>query len=134
VAIARNHPTLSEFYLKRFADEKGLLSKWDRETNKWSPIRPKSASVEVDFYIVETEEGPSDAIENALSVIEGRAAEVIRMIDAGTWPIPIERKAQLAEFLSLQRVRSTGFRASVNDSTDCIADKVYYLQEMARFR
>jgi hypothetical protein len=56
------------------------------------------------------------------------------MIDAGTWPIPIERKAQLAEFLTLQRVRSTGFRASVNDSTDRISDKVYYLQEMERFR
>jgi hypothetical protein len=134
VGIARNHHTLPAFYFKRFADDEGLLSKWDRTTNKWSPIRPKSASVEVDFYIVETEDGPSDAIENALSVIEGRAAEVIRMIDAGTWPIPTERKAQLAEFLSLQRVRGTGFRASVDQFTDEVADKIYYLEEMARFR
>jgi Protein of unknown function (DUF4238) len=81
---------------------------------------------------VETEEGPSDAIENALSLIEGKAAQVIRMIDQGTWPLPLEKKAHLAEFLSLQRVRSTGFRASVDDFTDRVADKVYYLQEMAR--
>lgn len=134
MGIARNHHTLPAFCLKRFADDKGLLSKWDRATNTWTPIRPKSASVEVDFYIVETEEGPSDAIENALSVIEGRAAEVIRMFNAGTWPIPTERKAQLAEFLSLQRVRGTGFRASVNRFTDEVADKVFYLEEMARFR
>jgi hypothetical protein len=60
VGIARNHHTLPAFYLKRFADDKGLLSKWDRANNKWGPIRPKSPSVEVDFYIVETEQGPSD--------------------------------------------------------------------------
>lgn len=134
MGVAHKHHTLPAFYLNRFADDKGLLSKWDKATNQWSPIRPKSASVEVDFYIVETEEGPSDAIENALSVIEGHAAQVIRMIDAGTWPIPIERKAHLAEFLSLQRVRGTGFRASVDRSTDEVADRIYYLQEMARFR
>jgi hypothetical protein len=134
MGIARKHHTLPAFYLKRFADDKGLLSKWDTASSTWSPIRPKSASVEVDFYIVETEEGPSDAIENALSAIEGRAAEVIHMIAAGTWPIPVERKAQLAEFLSLQRVRGTGFRASVDDFTDRVADKVYYLEEMARYR
>ncbi|MGI8775562.1 MAG: DUF4238 domain-containing protein [Actinomycetota bacterium] len=134
MGIARNHHTLPAFYLKRFADENGLLSKWDKAAKKWGPIRPKSASVEVDFYIVETEEGPSDAIENALSVIEGRAAEVIQTIDAGTWPIAIERKAQLAEFLSLQRVRGTGFRASVNRFTDQITDKMYYLEEMASYQ
>jgi Protein of unknown function (DUF4238) len=77
--------------------------------------------------------GPSDAIENALSLIEGRAAEVIRMIDKGTWPLPLEKKTHLAEFLALQRVRSTGFRASADDFTDRVADKVYYLQEMGRF-
>lgn len=134
MGIAHKHHTLPTFYLKRFADHKGLLSKWERTTNTWSPIRPKSASVEVDFYIVNSEEGPSDAIENALSVIEGRAAEVIQMIEAGTWPIPVKRKAQLAEFLSLQRVRGTGFRFSVDRFTDEVADKVYYLEGMARFR
>lgn len=133
MTIARNHHTLPAFYLKRFADDNGLLSKWDKDTNTWNQIRPKRASVEIDFYIVETEEGPSDAIENALSVIEGRAAEAIR-IEKGTWPVPPEQKGQLAEFLSLQRVRSTGFRASVNRFTDEVADKVYYLEEMARFR
>ncbi len=51
---ARNHHTLSAFYLKRFADEKGLLSQWDVASKTWSSVRPKTASVEVDFYIYVT--------------------------------------------------------------------------------
>jgi hypothetical protein len=43
--------------------------------------------------------GPSDAIENALSLIEGRAAEVIRMIDKGTWPLPRRRRRTLPSSL-----------------------------------
>jgi hypothetical protein len=56
------------------------------------------------------------------------------MIDKGLWSLPLDKKAQLAESLALQRVRSTGFRASVNDFTDRVADKVHYLEEMARYR
>ena len=104
-----------------------------QEIGGWEPIRPKRAAVKVDFYLVGTEEGPSDEIENALSVIEGRASVAIRAVEAGDWPISEEHKAHLAEFLSLQRVRSTGFRESVNRSTNEIADRAYYLQEMARF-
>jgi hypothetical protein len=34
VGIARNHHTLPAFYLKRFADDNGLLSRWDKATNE----------------------------------------------------------------------------------------------------
>jgi hypothetical protein len=55
------------------------------------------------------------------------------MIDKRNLATATEKKTHLAEFLALQRVRSTGFRASVDDFTDRVADKVYYLQEMGRF-
>lgn len=83
---AKRHHTVPKFYLRRFADEGGTIERIGKTTSDRQLIPVKRATVEVDFYTVETDDGPSDIIEQHLSKIESLAASALRRLDRGDEP------------------------------------------------
>src|SRR5687767_10399373 len=75
---ARRHHIVPQFFLRRFANDRHLIRMYDHETEQEQDISPRRAAWELDYYTVETESGPSDAIETALSRGEALSAEALR--------------------------------------------------------
>jgi hypothetical protein len=95
------------------ADNNDRLRVIDPVKNVDRIISTKSAAVRTEFYTFDTDDGPSDAVEVAISRIESRAAPVFVAIDAGEWPLREEDRAVLANFLAVQLARQPGIRAGM---------------------
>jgi hypothetical protein len=71
------------------------------------------ASVIKDFYTVTLPDGSlSDVFEKAFGEIEGSAAEALRLILSGVWPIAGDHREALATWIALQHLRSEDVRSS----------------------
>jgi hypothetical protein len=70
-----------EFYLRRFADG-GLVVMTDKREDRKAQVPVDVVMVIKDFYTIETDKGRSYVVEKWLADLEGRAAEVLRKIDA----------------------------------------------------
>ena len=124
----RNH-LVPDFYLKRFADEAGRIAVFPLDSSR-SPFVTGTAgvAVEIDFYTIETPEGPSDELESIISDdIEGPAAEAMRQLRQEDWPPTYEVRAAMAHFLTLQLLRGRRFRDLVENVSETTARQILEL-------
>ncbi|WNO64658.1 DUF4238 domain-containing protein [Streptomyces sp. AM2-3-1] len=109
--IRRQH-TVSKFYLKGFADGSGKICRVSLPGEPLIVLSTNDATVVKDFYTVTLPDGSlSDFFEKAFSNIEGAAAEALRLILAGTWPIEGEAREAFASWVALQHLRSEDIRS-----------------------
>jgi len=98
-------------YLTRFADDRQQLQVYERLRN----IPPyltsvTNVAVERDFYIIETAEGTSQEVEHRLAEIEGHSCAALRRLGDDVWPMSVEDRDWLANFIALQLTRGRPFR------------------------
>ncbi|MEX0833026.1 MAG: DUF4238 domain-containing protein [Actinomycetota bacterium] len=125
---AKRHHLIPAFYLRRFVDGNGRLTRFDLRTNEARVLAVDNAAVETDFYTILTDDGPSDAIESRLAQIEGLAAEAMRNIDTRDGPLTDEDITGLANFVAVQLVRGRDFRDRINAVGDSVMKKITLLQ------
>ncbi|MCX4400029.1 DUF4238 domain-containing protein (plasmid) [Streptomyces sp. NBC_00053] len=116
----RRHHTVPRFYLARFADARKQLMRVELPGIKGHLMSIGNATVENDFYLVETNDGsPSDAVEDSLSELEGQAATALRqLIDERVWPIPEAVRRPIAAWAAIQYLRTPAARQAGNDIAD----------------
>lgn len=85
----RNH-TVNKLYLRRFADDRGLLTRVTLPGEVRVPISVDDATVVKNFYVVQLDDrSESDEAEDLFSMVEGNAVAAIRaLVDQRVWPIP----------------------------------------------
>jgi hypothetical protein len=123
-ARAKRHHIVNRAYLKRFADQSGKLLQHDKTKGNWTETSPDNAAVRSEFYTVETEDGRSDVLENALSSIEGGMMSAISAIDKGDWPLSDHDREAIAAFVGLQLVRGVDYRDSTTAFQREVAEKM----------
>ncbi|MFJ3499787.1 DUF4238 domain-containing protein [Streptomyces sp. NPDC090135] len=110
--IRRQH-TVSKFYLKGFSSDEGRIRRVSLPGEPSVVLSARDASVVKDFYTVTLPDGSlSDYFERAFSKVEGEAAEALRLIIEGEWPIKGKGRASFAEWVALQHLRSEDVRSS----------------------
>lgn len=124
---ARRHHTVPAFYLRRFADANGQIERVAKSSGERTIMSVRNATVEVDFYTVETDEGPSDMIEWRLSEIESMAAVALQHLDQGEPPTPDDLTG-LCNFIAIQITRGPDFREKIDDFNTQIMRKVMMLE------
>jgi hypothetical protein len=118
----RRHHLVPKFYLEGFARDDGRIGVIRLgETTSRFVTSVINAAVEVDFYMVETEDGPSADVEEMLSRIEGRASNAIQALLAAGLPLDEGLRADLAIFLGFQALRDRRARDAENQITDFLA-------------
>jgi hypothetical protein len=110
--VRRQH-VVSQFYLKGFANDSSQVRRVMLPGDQDHLLSTSDAGVIKDFYTITLPDGSrSDAFERAFSEVEGPAAEALRAITAGIWPLTGEHRAALATWIALQHLRSEDVRAS----------------------
>lgn len=102
--VARRHHTVPRFYLRGFAEQERIATvRLPGDQRFVQSIN--DASVAKDFYAVAGHEDGDDVIEKILSDVEGATAEVFRTIANGTWPLSLDDRMSLGDFVALQVTR-----------------------------
>jgi len=124
--LQRRHHIVPKFYLRRFADQRGLLNRVLLPGDVRHAVSINDATVAKDFYLVEEEDGSrSDRVEKLLSSIETEAADAFRVVvDRETWPIPDDARIAIASWAAFQILRTTVQRQSGAE----LADMLFKLQ------
>ena len=82
-SVPKRHHFLPKFYLEGFARD-GSLWLYDRHRRQFRPGTPGKTAVIGHYYALETESGERDySVEEFLSLVEGRAKEVILILERG---------------------------------------------------
>lgn len=111
----RRQHTVSKFYLRGFADERGQVARIALSGEPRVRLSIRDATVIKDFYSVELPGGErSDMFERMFSEIEGPASRTLDAIFGGAWPLSLEDKNNLAVWIALQQLRGEEVRASQN--------------------
>lgn len=106
----RRQHVVPEFYLRRFADTDGQVVMTDKRDARRIRTSVDAVMVIKDFYTVDTTSGKSYAVEIWLSQLEGRAAESLRKIDGGEFPLKSrEDHDVLAVYIAFQLARGNEF-------------------------
>jgi hypothetical protein len=102
----RQHHYVGQFQLKKFADDEGLLSVYDRQTEKYSRLPPKVVAVETDLYAFVDKDGEKyRAVESAImGMVDGPVRVILERLDAGE-RLSDDERLELALFVSFQRTR-----------------------------
>ncbi|MDP9093599.1 MAG: DUF4238 domain-containing protein [Actinomycetota bacterium] len=109
--IARRHHVVPRFYLSRFADDRAQLRRVPLGDSTSHLIAVGDATVQTDYFAVESDVGPADAFEGQLSGIEGKAAGALaRMLDERVWPMSLDDRYLVAMWIGLQHLRSQSTR------------------------
>lgn len=120
--LQRRHHIVPKFYLRRFADQRGLLNRVLLPGDVRHAVSINDATVAKDFYLVEEEDGSrSDRVEKLLSDIETEAADAFRVVvDRNTWPIPDDARIAIACWAAFQALRTTVTRQSGDELADML--------------
>ena len=110
----RRHHYLPVFYQRRFTDSQGLLWMHDLEQNEPKHLHPRAALAIENFNTIETDEGPSDAVERGLAEIDNEGATALRRIEQGFWPAFGAVRQALSMFIAFQLTRGPGFRMQMD--------------------
>jgi hypothetical protein len=126
---ARAHHTISDFYLKRFADDEHWLTLVDLHAPKPQGARRKTNNVSVnnDFYTVIGSGGEeSPAVERLLSHVEGAAARAMKTV-ANAWffPPPPRDRLDLSLWMAFQMVRTPEARRRHQAIADVAAKVIF---------
>ena len=107
----RQH-TVSRFYLRGFADDRGRLHRFDLGEQRTIPVSANDATVIKDFYTVSLPDGSrSDLFEQAWSDVEGPASAAVASIESGGWPLAGDSRLALAAWVALQHLRGSDHRS-----------------------
>jgi Protein of unknown function (DUF4238) len=131
MTVPKRHHLLPEFYLRGFCnqalheaeDHKSNPSRcrvwiYDRTQDQYRERGVKNVAVERHFYSADTLEGGRDAEpERQLSVLEGKAARIIRSLRPGCGLTSLQR-AWLARFVAVMRFRTPTFRTGAESFAD----------------
>jgi hypothetical protein len=110
--IRRQH-TVSKFYLRGFADDEANVRRLQILDRKSVTLSITNASVIKDFYTITLPDGSqSDVFERAFSEVEGGAAEALRSVLDGCWPLFGDAREYLATWIALQHLRGEEIRSS----------------------
>ncbi|MFC9261251.1 DUF4238 domain-containing protein [Streptomyces hydrogenans] len=72
-------------------------------------------TVHRDFYSIRGEDGQlDDTVENLLADLEGKAVKTIRKVAQGVWPLAVEERAVVAEWVAAQHARVPAARTAQN--------------------
>ncbi len=111
--LRRRHHVVPEFYLRRFANEEGLILVGDELKKEGFTVNPRNAAVMTDFYIAQARKRASDALEEWMGAIEAMAAHAFtRIADHGQEISHLDREA-LANFIALQITRGPTYREQI---------------------
>ena len=113
MAEAKLHHTVPQFYLRGFADDAERITTVRLPGEKWYTSRIKNTAAINRFYSIDGHPDGADAFERALSLLEAGAADVLRAIVKGDWPLSAEQRITLGTFLAVQYVRGPSHRRSL---------------------
>jgi hypothetical protein len=107
----RNH-TVNKSYLRRFADDRGLLTQIALADQMRKDVSINDATVVKNFYVVPQPDGTeTDEAEDFFCGLEGSAASAIRSLaDDRVWPIPDTVRHDIARWAALQYLRVPSVR------------------------
>ena len=112
--VRRRHHYVPRFHLNRFVEEDVLFVHDLQEGKSWKS-RPEAAAFEKDLYRIDVPDMAPDALEIALSEIEGAASIVLRNIeDNHAIPTATEDLRTLLYFVALQAARIPQQRNNVD--------------------
>ncbi|MEV8017762.1 DUF4238 domain-containing protein [Streptomyces sp. NPDC086554] len=118
--LKRRHHTVPRLLLRRFADGEQLI-RVPLNGGERRPVGIGDVTVHRDFYSTRDASGQlDDTVEDLLSKLEGKAAWVLHKVIDGTWPLPIEERAVLAEWIAAQHARIPAARKAHNEIADHI--------------
>lgn len=116
--LKRRHHTVPRLLLRRFADGEQIM-RIPLDGGERRSIGVADATVHRDFYSLREESGQlDDTVEDLLSDLEDMAARIICKVVDGLWPLPIEERAILAEWIAAQHARIPAARAANNEIAD----------------
>ncbi|RWR18234.1 DUF4238 domain-containing protein [Microbacterium enclense] len=117
----RRHHVVPRFYLEGFAKAR-LLRVVDLPGDNRFTQSVTSATVENDYYTVESHPEGGDVFERALGRIEAEASQVFRQVtQENMWPLhPVDRET-LATFITLQLLRGPAQREQLKQTALAVA-------------
>jgi hypothetical protein len=122
---SKRHHVVPRMYIERWADENGRVHVADLAQRKSYLASIGDVPVLNEFYTLEAEDGSkSDAFENVLSDVEGKAASVFQALEEGHWPLDRERREVMANFVALQIARLPSLRQVMDDGLTQIHRKM----------
>lgn len=138
-----NEPILQhlvpQWYLRRFADSKNRIRRINKDGSINEVRSIKRIAAERNFYTFDEEGMPSFAFEEALSVIEGRAAGATRRMVRDGFPLREMDRDALSFFLAMQIERGRYSREwldgfmdwalSTVDPTETRRDSIHWPEE-----
>lgn len=110
--------TVSDFYLRRFADSNSFVWVYDREKKELRSQPTKDTTIEKDFYTFNSRSGDKDysiEIDLFANNLEPRANKVISNLEKGVLPDK-EGRRDLSEFVAFQYLRTTASRQDLSYS------------------
>lgn len=110
---AKLHHYVPQSYLRGFATEKERITAipLDRSRSHFT-ASVKNVAAQTHFHTVPEAEEP-DGFEKILSAVEGEAADIIRRVEAGEFPLPEDDRSSLSFYLALQAVRGPDTRRTM---------------------
>lgn len=114
MADPRRHHTVPALHLRGFANDRGQVRIVARDDFKRTFIASvDDATVQRDFYAVETPSGLSQHVEQLLSVLETNAAPAIARMLGSTFPPSEDDRAHIAAFVATQWLRGWDMREAM---------------------
>ncbi|MCM1941800.1 DUF4238 domain-containing protein [Streptomyces sp. G3] len=117
--LKRHHHTVPRLLLRRFADGKRII-RVPLDGGAPKGIGIGDATVRSHFYSMQDENGQrDDTIENLLADLEDQAARVIeKIVTEHVWPLPLDDRAVLGEWVAAQTARIPAARQANNEIAD----------------
>ncbi|MFD3729532.1 DUF4238 domain-containing protein [Streptomyces sp. NPDC058671] len=116
--LKRRHHTVPRLLLRRFADGEQIV-RVPLDGGERRQVGIADVTVHRDFYSMRGEGGQlDDTVENLLADLEGKAAKIIRKIAQGVWPLAVEERAVVAEWIAAQHARIPAARTAQNEMAD----------------
>lgn len=109
----RRHHYLPQLYQRAFADTNGRVRVLDIDKGRDYVTSPVNAFVQGDYYTVASVDAEVDhgLIESGIySRAESIAADALRTLVDGTWPLALQHRMDLAGFMALQITRGPHHR------------------------
>lgn len=143
---ARRHHYLPQTYLAGFTDigtKEGRFFVRDVQTGRGFPTSPLNVGAERDFNVIDSDDHPPDALEQAMSQFETSLAESLRRVIANrTFPSP-EDLNYLLNLVSLVAIRNPRMRENMENALRreaevigdlLVSDPAIYASQMRKAR
>jgi Protein of unknown function (DUF4238) len=110
---AKLHHTVPQFYLRGFANDDERITTVRLPGDKVYTSRVKNTAAINRFYSIDGHPDGADVFEKGLSELEGLAAQVLREIVDGAWPLSEQQRLRLGFFMAVQHLRGPDHRRTL---------------------